>query len=289
MKILGLALLLFAVGSAQIPGIPNVPGTNIKDKIEQKTKPVVDRGQRAADTFTAWTPEEEQQIGEAAADKMVAIFGLMNDPALQKYVSLVGQAVARFAPRSLPYRFGILDTDIVGAFALPSGYIFITRRALSGMANEAQLAGTLGHEIEHASARHLETEIRGRKTSAWATEESSSYTTTYTNRVSNLTQVRADALIKDLFDMKMSRDKEDDADERGTVMAVSAGYAGDGLLESLKLFAKANTEPANRILFGQMLSTHPSFEDRIAHLERMPQARKPGETLEARFNRALGR
>lgn len=289
MKILALAGLFFSVAAAQIPQIPQIPGTgDIKSKIDSatsKAKPITDRAQRAADALAAWTPEEEQQIGQAAAEKMVAIFGLLDDPALQKYVSLVGQTVAQFAARPLPYRFGILDTDIVGAFALPGGYIFITRRALAGMTNEAQLAGALGHEIEHASARHLETEIRGRKTSAWASEESARYT----NRVSNLTQVRADALIKDLFNTALSRAKEDDADERGTLMAAWAGYSGKGLLEFLTTMARANAEPANRRLFGQILSTHPSFDDRIAHLAAVSYTRASGQTLEARFNRALGR
>ena len=289
MKLLGLAFFFLAAAWAQFPSLPNVPGADsVKNKIDsatQKTKPVTDRTLRASDTFASWSAEEEQQIGEAAAAKMVAMFGLVDDPALQKYVSLVGQSVAQFAARPLPYRFGILNTDIVGAFALPGGYIFITRRALTGMTNEAQLAGTLGHEIEHASARHLETEIRGRKVSAWALQESQPYT----SRANNITQLRADALLKDLFNTALSRAKEDDADERGTYMAVQAGYAGDGLLEFLKTMAKANDDPQNHRMFGQMLSTHPSFEDRIAHLSSDSYTRTQGQTLESRFNRALGR
>ena len=288
MKLLALALFFAAIASAQF-GIPNIPGAGtVKDKIDsstQKTKPVTDRAQRASDTFAAWPAEQEQQIGEAAAQKLVALFGMVDDPALEKYVNLVGLSVAQFAQRPLPYRFGILDTDIVGAYALPGGYIFITRRAIAGMTNEAQLAGTLGHEIQHASARHLETEIRGQKTSAWAMEESEPYT----SRASNITQVRADALVKDLFNMSLSRAKENEADELGTYMAVQAGYSGDGLLEFLKTMSTANTDPQNRRMFGQLLSTHPSFEDRIAHLSTVSYTRTKGQTLESRFNRAIGR
>jgi predicted Zn-dependent protease len=71
----------------------------------------------------------------------------------------------------MTYRFAILDTDIVGAYALPGGYIFITRAAIFNMRNETQLAGALGHEVVHAAERHLEKEIRGKKTSAWAAQE----------------------------------------------------------------------------------------------------------------------
>lgn len=283
MKTLSLGLLASALLCAQFPGLGR-----IKDKVDganSKAKPITDRAERAAETFTVWSAEEEQQVGEAAAEKMVAIFGLVNDPALEKYVNLVGLSVAQFATRSLPYRFGVLDTDIVGAFALPGGYVFVTRRALAGMTNEAQLAGTLGHEVQHAAARHLETEIRGRKTSAWVTQETASQT----NRFSNITQVRADALIKDLFNTALSRAKEDDADEQGTKMAASAGYVGNGLLEFLHVLARANADPGNRRMFGQLLSTHPSFEDRIARLSRFPATRSDGQTLEERFRVAMGR
>ena len=289
MKTPVLGLVFLSAAWAQIPGLPNIPGTDsVKGKIDAatgKTKPITDRATRATDALTPWTPEEEKEIGEAAAAKMIAMFGLVDDAALQKYVNLVGQAVSQFAPRPLPYRFGALDTNIVGAYALPGGYIFITRGALAGMQNEAQLAGALGHEIDHASARHLETEIRGRKTSAWAVQELSPYT----NRAPNITQLRADALLKDLFNTALSRAKENEADDIGTQMAAQAGYAGEGLLDVLKIMERSNSEPGNQRLFGQMLSTHPSFEDRIAHLSAMPQARLPGQTLEARFNRALGR
>ena len=125
-------------------------------RLKQKAKPVSDRAERALDNFTPWTPQEEQEIGEATAAKMIAMFGVLDTPKLVRYVNLVGQAVAQYAPRQVPYRFGILDSDIVGAFALPGGFIFITKTALEGMNDEAQLAGALGHEIVHVSERHLE-------------------------------------------------------------------------------------------------------------------------------------
>lgn len=282
MRFMLASLLVVSSASAQF-GLGS-----IKDKINsatQKTKPVTDRAERAADTFTPWTLEEEQAIGEASAEKMVAIFGLLNAPDIQRYVNLVGSSVARYASRELPWRFGILDSEIVGAYALPGGYIFITRGSLASMTNEAQLAGALGHEIEHAAARHLESEIRSRKTSSWATEEA----VAKTKQGQELARQRADALLKDLFNSSLSRGKEDDADEQGTRMAAECGYAGTGLIEFLKVLSVQNADPANKRLFGQVLSTHPSFDDRIAHLEALNANKSKGKTLEARFNKALGR
>jgi predicted Zn-dependent protease len=282
MKLLLTGLFVISISSAQF-GIDK-----LKDKIDstnQKTKPVTDRAQRAADTFTPWTPEEEQQIGEASAEKMVAIFGLTDASQLQRYVNLVGCSVARYASRELPWRFGVLNTEIVGAYALPGGYIFITRGSLASMANEAQLAGALGHEIEHAAARHLESEIRSRKASSWASEEAIAKTKTG----QQLARLRADAVLKDLFSTSLSRSKEDDADEKGARMAAASGYASDGLLQFIQILAVENATPGNRRLFGQLLSTHPSFDERVAHLTSLPTNRSKGKTLEARFARALGR
>ena len=288
MRLLAMLLILLPAAWAQIPGFGGIK--NKIDGANSKAKPVTDRATKAGDMMSEWSPEDEQQIGQASAEKMVAIFGLLDDPALQKYVNLVGQTVAQFASRPLPYRFGVLNTDIVGAFALPGGYVFITKRALAGMKNEAQLAGALGHEVEHAAARHLETEIRGKKTSAWAVQEGSPYMDRATNRVpGNVNQLRADALIKDLFNTALSRAKEEDADEKGTLMAAWAGYDGAGLLEFLRTLSSANNNPANNRYFGQLLSTHPSFEDRIQRLSGLSYTRSRGLTLEDRFNRALGR
>jgi len=259
----------------------------LKDKVNgatQKAKPVTDRTERAVENFTAWTPQEEQQIGEATAAKMIAMFGVVDSPKLVRYVNLVGQSVAQYAPRQVPYRFGILDSDIVGAFALPGGFIFITKTAVEGMNNEAQLAGALGHEIVHVSERHLESAIRSKKNSAWASEEAKAKFTSPSDYLSR----KADAFLKDMFTMRLSRDKEDGADERGTLMAVQAGYSAGGLLEFLRTLDAAQSKPQNQRAFGQLLSTHRPFNERIAHLtpivEKTPQS---GKTLEARFSAAL--
>jgi len=251
------------------------------DQMQQKAKPATDRAQKAAETFTSWTPEEEQSIGDAGAAKMIAMFGLVDDEKAARYVNLVGSTMAQFASRPMTYRFAILNTDIVGAFALPGGYIFITRAAIFNMRNEAQLAGTLGHEIIHVAERHLEKEMRGRKTSAWAIEEGMA-----ANKSGDLAKLHADAMLKDLFTSSLSRDKEDAADQQGTLLAVKAGYAASGLTDFLDVLRVLNEKPENYQMFGQLLSTHPSFEARIAKLEPMVKTYGGGgQTLESRFEK----
>src|SRR5579872_7046274 len=274
-------LALFAIpASAQFGGLKGR-----LDGVTSKAKPATDRADRAVQNYKEWTPQEEQAIGEATAAKMIAMFGVLDAPKLTRYVNLVGQSVAQYAPRQVPYRFGILDSDIVGAFALPGGFIFITKTAIEGMNNEAQLAGALGHEIVHVSERHLEAAIRGKKNSAWATEEAKAKTSSVTPE---FLRSKADAFIRDMLTMRLSRDKEDGADERGTLMAAQAGYAASGLLEFLRTLQAAESKPQGKRALGQLLNTHPPFDERIAHLapivEKSPQS---GKTLEARFVAAL--
>ncbi len=281
------SILLLAAVSALLANAQFGLG-KLKDKVNgatQKTKPVTDRGERAVENFTPWTPQEEQQIGEATAAKMIAMFGIVDAPKLVRYVNMVGQSVAQYAPRQVPYRFGVLDSDIVGAFALPGGFIFITKTAIEGMNNEAQLAGALGHEIVHVSERHLESAIRSKKNSAWAAEEAKAKTPSITPEFA---RSRAEAILKDMFTMRLSRDKEDGADERGTLMAAQAGYAASGLLEFLRTLDAAQSKPEHQRAFGQLLSTHQPFSERIAHLTPIvASSSQGGKTLEARFTAAL--
>jgi predicted Zn-dependent protease len=271
------------IANAQFGGLIN----KAKDKMDgatNKAKPATDRAQRAADNYKPWTPQEEEEIGEATAAKMIAMFGAVDSPKLVHYVNLVGQSVSQFAPRPVLYRFGVLNSEIVGAFALPGGFIFITTTAIDGMTNEAQLAGALGHEIVHVSERHLESAIRGKKNSAWATEEAKAQ---LSGSPEFLTK-KADAFLNDMFNMRLSRDKEDGADERGTLLAAQAGYAASGLLDFLRTLALAQSKPENQRAFGQLLSTHPPFDERIAHLEPIVErSARNGKTLEARFTASL--
>jgi len=276
------ALAIAITASGQFGNLINKAKEKVNEA-QQKAKPVTDRAQKAAETFQPWTAKEEQEIGSAGAAKMVAVFGLVEDPAITKYVNLVGQTVGQFASRQLPWRFGVLDADIAGAYALPGGYIFLTRASLSGMSDESQLAGALGHEITHCAERHLEREIRGKKTSAWAVEEGKA-----AGKSSDLASIKADAFIKDLFNTSLSRDKEDEADEKGTQMAARAGYDATGLIKVLSAMRDASRKPENQKMFGQILSTHPSFDSRIAKLQPVvDRAGGGGQTLEARFAAAI--
>ncbi len=108
--------------------------------------------------------EQEIQIGKEVDQEIQQHFGLYDNDALQKYVDKLGQemlAVSHMQREDTPVRykgtefyFRLLDSPVVNAFALPGGYIYVTRGLLSHLDNEAQLAVVLGHEIGHVAARH---------------------------------------------------------------------------------------------------------------------------------------
>ena len=112
----------------------------------------------------AYTWAQERQIGTEADQQIVAQFGVYDDAELNTYVSQIAQSTlqtsAYSAPstpaeiRNTPFTFRVLDSHVVNAFALPGGYIYVTRGLLAFLGNEAQLSVVLGHEIGHVLARH---------------------------------------------------------------------------------------------------------------------------------------
>lgn len=105
--------------------------------------------------FVPMPKKQEIEQGAQAHKGVLAQYGEVNNPALQAYVTQVGKALAASSQRpDLDWHFTVLDSPEVNAFALPDGYVYITRGVLAYLADEAELAGMLGHEIGHVAARH---------------------------------------------------------------------------------------------------------------------------------------
>jgi predicted Zn-dependent protease len=105
--------------------------------------------------FVMFSEDSELAIGRTNHPKIIEQYGRYEDEALQRYVQSVGEKVAAVSHRpDLVYRFTVLDSSVINAFALPGGYIYITRGLMAYLNSEAELAAVLGHEIGHVTARH---------------------------------------------------------------------------------------------------------------------------------------
>lgn len=105
--------------------------------------------------FVLMSEQQEIQLGKESHQKIVTEYPLYDDPDLQSYVDTLGKRIAAGSHRNnLNFSFHVLDSPQVNAFALPGGYVYVTRGIMVYMDNEAQLAGVLGHEIGHITARH---------------------------------------------------------------------------------------------------------------------------------------
>ncbi|PHS70049.1 MAG: peptidase [Methylophaga sp.] len=108
-----------------------------------------------AHDFVTLSEDSEIKIGRTNHPKIIKQFGRYEDERLQAYVQAVGDKLAIVSHRQeLTYRFTVLDSPVINAFALPGGYIYITRGLMSYLNSEAELAAVLGHEIGHVTARH---------------------------------------------------------------------------------------------------------------------------------------
>src|SRR5512141_3131209 len=114
------------------------------------TNPVTGKSQ-----LSLISESQEIQMGREAAQQTLQQIGEVKDPGLQAYVSRIGKELAARTERpQLPWEFHVVNDASVNAFALPGGFIFVTRGLLTHINNEAELATVVGHEIGHVTARH---------------------------------------------------------------------------------------------------------------------------------------
>ena len=241
----------------------------------------VGRAKKVSDATTPWTPEQENQIGQAAAAKIIHIFPLYENEPETRYVNLVAATVAQFGKRNLQYHVAILDTPIAWACAMPGGYVFVTRGAIEKMKDESELAGTLAHEVAHVDGRHLESIIRSKKLTGLAVEEGMSHVPY------NVLNGLANEIVTQALTQNYGPDKENDADKKGTDFAAQAGYAPAGLKDFLETLAAFAADPANQQKTGMWNGkTHPPFSTRVGKLnDLLKKYPATGQTLAERFQK----
>jgi predicted Zn-dependent protease len=215
-----------------------------------------------------FTDEEEKQMGEQVSLQLRTRFGVYQDEKVTKYVSLVGTTLAQASTRpTLDWKFIVLDTDGVNAYAAPGGFVHVTRGLLGLMKNEAELAGILGHEITHITSKHA---INAIKKSGGISLVSDLSGTGASYQTQLITKFAGKAFEK-LYEGEWSRDDEDNSDKIGTQLANKVGYVPTGIADVLKKIAARNAGRQER---NGMFASHPSIKDRIENNEKQIKSEK---------------
>ena len=225
---------------------------------------------------------EERQLGEGVSEKLRQDFGVYQDKAVTKYVSLVGGVLAQASSRpGLTWEFIVLDTDGVNAFAAPGGLVHITRGALGLIKNEAELAGVLGHEITHVTAKHTVRSIQKNKMVSLTADEVGGGSLTK-GVIAKLVEASYKNVINNAFD----RDDEIEADKVGATLASKVGYAPGALADVLARLEERNK---SREEPNGLFASHPIIKDRLASLAKVIRDDKLSSkaTVAARYTKQI--
>jgi predicted Zn-dependent protease len=205
----------------------------------------------------SYAPEIEKQMG-----------GRIPNEAVQAYIDSVGQRVAHVSHRpDIQYHFTALDHKTINAFALPGGYIFITKGMLEKLNNESELAGVLAHETTHVVARHA-SEAMSRQIGIQLLLSAIASST------NSAAAAQAADVAQQIIGLQFSRENEREADLVGMQYMVDAGYDPRGMVETMQILERENE--AGPIDF---LSSHPSPQNRITYLT---------GRIESRYSNATG-
>jgi len=249
--VLALSTIAATPAQAQLGGLSD----RLKQAQEAKAK---------VDKFDLRMSEaDERKLGEQVSLRLRQEFGVYQDREVAKYVALVGRVLAQESSRpGLDWQFIVLDTDGVNAFASPGGLVHITRGALGLVRNEAELAGVLGHEITHVTAKHTVHAIQKSKAVSLTAGEVGSSGGLAQSVVSRL----AEAAYSNIINNKFDRNDEVESDKVGIGLANRAGYAPGALSDVLKRLEDRNK---NQEQPNGMFASHPLIKDRVENIAKV--------------------
>ncbi|MDZ7292088.1 MAG: M48 family metalloprotease [candidate division KSB1 bacterium] len=206
-------------------------------------------------TFTLVSESQEIAMGREADPSIVAEYGVYDDANLAAYVNSIGQSMVKVSHRpNLQFTFRLMDSPVVNAFALPGGYVYFTRGILAHFNSEAELAGVMGHEIGHVTARHGAEQMTKAQLATLGLGLGSILSEDF-RRFSDIAQTGLGLLF-----LKFSRDNESESDLLGVEYSTKAGYDAHQMARFFstisRITEKAGGGPPT------FLSTHPNPENR---------------------------
>ena len=199
---------------------------------------------------------DEIAIGRQGDAEIRKEMGVYADEELQRYVSGVGERIAHVSHRpNLPWTFTVVDVPAVNAFALPGGYVYVTRGLLSHLGDEAELAGVLGHEVGHVTARHAAQQYTRSATGGLGVLLAS----IFVPGVRPFSDLASAGL--GTFFLKYGRDDELESDRLGVEYAAKAGWDPASVPRFLETLSRLDAMSARGV--PNWLSTHPDPGSRV--------------------------
>lgn len=211
--------------------------------------------------------QQEIALGRETNKQVLHEYAIYDDPGLQNYVDTVGKNLAAHSHRSdLIYRFTILDSREVNAFALPGGYIYITRGLMSYLNSEAELAAVLGHEIGHVTARHAVRQYSAAQLASIGATLGAIFIPGMNAGGNQLVQLFGAALLRGY-----GRDHELEADQLGAEYIARSGYNPQAMMDVIRVLKNqelyetqaARAEGREPNIYHGLFATHPDNDTRL--------------------------
>jgi predicted Zn-dependent protease len=205
--------------------------------------------------------QQEIALGKETDGEIRRQYGVYDAPVLNEYVKKIGMTLTPHTHRPhLTYNFAVLDTPVVNAFALPGGYIYVTRGILAMMNSEAELAAVLAHELGHVNARHGVQRLSKLLLVQAGLTVGSALSDTFAE-ISGVASIGIQLLF-----LKYSRDDEREADALGVEYSRKSGYNPGEMISFFSSLQKLGDLSGGQSLPG-FLSTHPLTRERIQNVQ----------------------
>jgi predicted Zn-dependent protease len=220
--------------------------------------------------------EQEIQMGAQYAQQINQQLPIVRDPELNRYINVLGDSIARVTSRAdLEWRFFIVDSPEVNAFAVPGGFIYMNRGLIERAQNMAQVAGVLGHEIGHVTQRHSVKQMEQQQKAGIGVTLACTLTGACNNDIAGAAiNLGANAVFA-----RFSRQDEAEADRVGVQYVTRAGIDPRGIPQMFRILLNEREQRPGGV--SAFFATHPLEENRINATQQQIQQSVPPAVLQS--------
>src|SRR5262245_51783962 len=246
--------------SSQKSSTNNLPKTLPKTLDDKNNPALIGKRDINKGTIQFYSVEREVAIGRQLAAEVDRSSKIINDPFVTEYVNRIAQNLVLHSDSKVPFTIKVIDSEVVNAFALPGGFLYVNRGLLEAAENEAEVAGVIAHEIAHVAARHgVEQASKGELINYL------SIPLIFMGGIGGYAIRQGLGLAVPLTFLKFSRGCEKEADRLGAQYMWASGYDPNALITFFeKLQAKDKKKPGT---LSKLFSTHPMTGDRITEVQ----------------------